>query len=359
MGGAPFRGARRMLPLVVALTALLAFAAAWALLSAMLGREDLSRPRCVACDRDVTDRAWPEVDGAPLTCACGATLDGSPGPTLLPTLFPPRRVRGVRARSRRMLLVGLALATLLAALITGDTVLRARGHTWWRVMPETVLLNGVTRRSSDAQAELNRRAKERTLSVAAAQELIADAVSTGLYELDDAVAEIALRDPAGRGAFLERFFNVTATPTIDWQVDEPAPHGSVKIRVRNAASSFVATFARIEAVRIDGAPAAWRLEREPTVGDLYGGRRVILFGGQLICESPGPLSVNGSVVEIDVMLVLGPYTPGVPFDARIDAPPDEAPSPPSEWCVPATTISRTIRTTLPPAQPSPAGSGTP
>ncbi|MBL9147509.1 MAG: hypothetical protein JNM94_02330 [Phycisphaerae bacterium] len=341
-----------MLPLIFAITALLAFTAAWALMSLIVGREDFAEPRCAACNRDVSDRLWPDADGAALTCACGATLDGSNDSTFRST----RRVRGRRVRSRRGKLGVVALVALLAAILTTDAVLRARGLTWWRVVPEFVVIQGVESRSKDAREEAERRAVAGTLSVDGAQDLIARAVSAGMYDLDESVARTALGAPSSREAFLARFFNVTASPTIDWQKAEPAPNGTVKLRVINIYSPFVTSFVRLEAVRIDGVQVPWRLERDETVGSFGTGHRILLDRGDLFCTPLAPLSPSGSKVEIDVTLALGPHTLGVPFDPYIDPPLGDTARPPSEWCVPVTSITRTIRCVLPPPQPLPNAS---
>lgn len=182
----------------------LAGLAACALVVALVGRADTSRPRCRSCNGDARPHAWTEDR----RCACGNDL-GAPG-----------SVRCGRRRRRRPLVVAAALALATAAIVALGVGRLVQGGTWLDYLPARWLVAAADDAGSvGAISTLIRRFGE-GMDADVARTLLRDLLDAPLATHDDparrsflvdACLAAALREPGTPDDLAER--------ALVWSVD--------------------------------------------------------------------------------------------------------------------------------------------
>lgn len=295
---------------------ILAFLATTMIVAGLFGRPDERYPRCSACNADARPYAWDD----PPRCACNADLS-RPGSV---------RTRG-RVRRLRLVVVGVALLVLTAALgIPADRAIATRG-TLLAIIPEAILAVGIQRDWAWALREVNARAQSGQLEPTSAATLWRDVdrrlaaqptASDDLLATEARLREVWKRDAAAGAAVIVEALAPRVTLRQDLERDAlPTVRrgDTVLLAFQFVANIGDGAFVRIDSVRLGES----RLS--PALAHVFGrATRLVLDASDLPLVIPPDAPLGETVLSLELIAAQSPVARMAVGDALIDS--DAAPS---------------------------------
>lgn len=220
--------------------------AAFALVVAVVGFVDRSRPRCRRCGRDVRPFAWRE----PPVCDCGEDL---------------ARRAAVRSRRRRpkAILVVAAVACVAAVAVVALAFGRARERGQWRdLVPSPIFARWLAHDPSPENLESLAERLDRGMEADEARtyiEALASAKPVGLAEPLRAILVGASSAPLSEAAVKLALSGTSIGFDARPKPDDPSRLRSLAILVNAAPGSPMVTFLKAESVVINGVDRPFRV----------------------------------------------------------------------------------------------------